>query len=45
MEFRNQNWASVVAEEKLGKEGLGGGELPGQGILAQEDLRREGTFQ
>lgn len=29
----------------LGKEGLGGGELGGQGILEQENLRGEGTFR
>lgn len=45
VEFPNQDRASVVAEEKRTPVlGLGGGELAGQGILEQEDLR-EGTFR
>lgn len=47
VEFPNQDPASVVAEEKRARVllGLRGGELAGQGILEQEDLRGEGTFR
>lgn len=41
VEFRNQDWARVVAAEKRAWER----QLAGQGILEQEDLRGEGTFR